>query len=100
MALTIWLTVWLTPPPPWAAYCTLMAYRLVQINKRPGVCTMGVGETLHHYLSKIFIREAGYQTNMTCENLQLCTGLEAGIEGSTYDVGQRRRERNKRGREE
>ena len=29
---------------------------------------------------------------MECGNLQLCAGLEAGIEGTTHDVGHRRLE--------
>ena len=39
---------------------------------------------------------------MACGNLQLCAGLEAGTEGSNYDVGQRRlaRFRERRGEEE
>ena len=39
------------------------------------------------------MREAGEQANMAYGNLQLCAGLEAGIEGETHAVGQRRVER-------
>ena len=31
--------------PPWAAYRSLMAFCLVALDKRPGVCPMGIGET-------------------------------------------------------
>ena len=79
--------------PPWAAYCTLMACRLVALDKRPGVRPVGIGETLHWALAKLVIRAAGDQANTACENLQLCVGLEAGIEGATHAVGQQRVER-------
>ena len=36
------------------------------------------------------MRAAGDQAKTACGNLQLCTGLEAGIEGATHAVGQRR----------
>ena len=81
------------PPPPWAAYRALMACRLVALDKRPGVCPVGIGETLFMALDKLVTRAAGYQEKTACGNLQLCAGLEAGIEGATHTVGQRRRER-------
>ena len=39
------------------------------------------------------MRAAGDQEKTSCRNLQLCAGLEAGIEGATHAVGQRRVER-------
>ena len=54
---------------------------------------MGIGETLRRDLSKLIMRTAGYQAKTVCVNLQLCAGLQAGIEGSTHAVGQRRVER-------
>ena len=79
--------------PPWAAYCTLMACRLVALDKRPGVRPVGIGETLRQALAKLVMRAAGDQAKTACGNLQLCTGLEAGIEGATHAVGQRRADR-------
>ena len=66
--------------PPWAAYCTLMACRLVALDKRPGVHPVGIGETLRRALDKLVVRAAGDQAKTACGNLQLCAGLEAGIE--------------------
>ena len=54
---------------------------------------MGVGETLRQSLAKLVMRAAGDQAKMACGNLQLCAGLEAGIEGAAHAVGQRRVER-------
>ena len=54
---------------------------------------MGIGETLRRALAKLVMRAAGEQAKTACGNLQLCAGLEAGIEGATHTVGQRRVER-------
>ena len=51
---------------------------------------MGIGETLCRALDKLVMRAAGDQAKTACGNLQLCAGLEAGIEGATHAVGQRR----------
>ena len=88
-----WLTGWLTPPPPWSAYCALMLCRLVALDKRPGVHPVGIGEMLCRSLAKLVMREAGDQAKTACGNLQLCVGLEASIDGATHALGQRRIER-------
>ena len=62
-------------PPPWAAYCALMACCLMALNKRPGVCHVGIGEALRRALAKLFMRAAGYQAKTACG--PLCAGLEA-----------------------
>ena len=88
---------------PRAAYHALMACCLVALYKRPGVCPVGIGETLCRALAKLVMREAGDQAKTACGNLQLCAGLEAGIEGATHTVGQCRLARvrgRRRGEEE
>ena len=65
--------------PPWAAYCALMAFRLVALDKMPGVHPVGIGKTLRWALAKFFMRAAGNQAKTACGNLQLNAGLEAGI---------------------
>ena len=77
----------------WAAYRALMACRLVALDKRPGVRPIGIEETLRRALDKLIMRAAGDQAKTACGNLQLFAGLEAGIEGATHAVGQRRLER-------
>ena len=87
--------------PPWAAYLALMACRLVDLGKSPGVRPVGLEETLFWDLAKLVMRAAGYQANTACGNLQLCAGLDAGIERAIHDVGQWRLERSRqRHREE
>ena len=75
--------------PPWDDYCALMACRLVALDKRPGVCPVGIGETLRRDLAKLIMRAAGDQAKIACGNLKLCPGLEDSIEGTTYSVGKR-----------
>ena len=85
---------------PWAAHGALMACCLVVVDKRPGVCPVVIGETLPRALAKLVMRATGYQASMACVNLQLCAGLEAGIEGATRAVGQKRLHRVKQRRNE
>ena len=47
-------------------------------------------DTYHAMLAGCLIDQA----NTVCVSLQLCVGLEAGIEGATHAVAQRRRERH------
>ena len=54
---------------------------------------MCIGETLRRALAKLVMIAAGEQAKTACNNLQLCEGLKAGIEGATHAVGQRRVER-------
>ena len=62
---------------------------------------MGIGETLCRALAKIVMREAGDQAKTACDNLQLCAGLEADIEGATNAIGQQIMKRSRaRQREE
>ena len=65
--------------PPLAAYRALMACRLVALDKSPGVCLVGILETLCRALAKLVMRTAGEQAKRECGNLQLCAGLEDGI---------------------
>ena len=71
-----------------------MAFRLVALDKVPGVRLMGVGEMLRRALAKLVMRTSGDQAKMACGNLQLCSGLEASIEGATTPVIQMRLERS------
>ena len=54
---------------------------------------------LRQALAKLIMRAAGDQVNTAFGNLQLCAGLEAGIEGATHAKGKRKMERTKSSRE-
>ena len=77
-----------------------MACRPVVLDKRPGVRHVVIGETLRQSLAKLLMRAEGEQLKTVCGNLQLCAGLEAGIEGATHAVVQRRLDRVQRRRQE
>ena len=66
--------------PHCSAYRALMACRLVALDKRASVRPVGIGETLRRALAKLVMRASGDQSKTACGNLQLCAGLEAGIE--------------------
>ena len=70
--------------PPRADFRAMMACRLLVPDKRPGVRPVGIGETLRWALAKLVMRAAGDQAKTACDNLELCAGLEAGIEGATH----------------
>ena len=61
---------------------------------------MGIGEALRQVLDKLVMRGAGDQAKTAWGNLQMCAGLEAGKEGVTHAVGQRRLARVRGKREE
>ena len=79
--------------PSWAAYCALMTFHLVALDKNPGVRPMGIWETICWALSKIVMKAAGDQANS-----QLCAWLEDVIGGATHDVGKMLRERREGGK--
>ena len=47
-------------------------------------------------LDNFVMRAVADQAKTDCDNLQLCTGLKAGIESATYTLVQRRLERVRR----
>ena len=65
--------------PPEGAYCALMDYCLVVLDKWPGVRPVGIGETLCRALDKLVMKAAGEQSKKACGNIHLCAGLQAGI---------------------
>eukprot|EP00957_Ditylum_brightwellii_P098296 7489607-Ditylum_brightwellii.AAC.1 len=79
--------------PPWAAYRAVMANRLAAMVKCPGTRPVGIGEILCRLIAKMVIRATGDKAKVACGNLQLCAGLEAGIEGAVHAVRMRREKR-------
>ena len=47
--------------PSWAAYHKLMICRLVALDRRPGLCPVGIGEALCRPQDKLVMRAAGAQ---------------------------------------
>ena len=70
------------------------------LDKRPGVRLVRIRETLRRTLAKLVTRADGDQEKTARGNMQLCTGLEAGIEDATHAVGKRILERARQRRSE
>ena len=70
-----------------------MICQLVALDKSPWVRPMGIGETLCRDLDKKIMRASEDQLKTACGVLQLCSDLEAEIEGAKHAMGQRIRER-------
>ena len=69
---------------PWAAYRALMSFRLIALDKQPGIRPVGVGETWRRMMLKCLLRVAGPESKAACGATQLAGELEAGIEGSIH----------------
>ena len=72
--------------PPWAAYQAMMSRRLAGLDKQPGVRPVGIGCIWLRYIAKLLLMETAGIGRKTCGALQLCAGLEAGIEGGLHSV--------------
>ena len=72
--------------PPWAAYRAMMSRRLAGLDKQPGVRPVGIGCIWLRYIAKLLLMETAGMGRKTCGALQLCAGLEAGIEGGLHSV--------------
>ena len=70
--------------PPWAAARALLANRLMVLDKSPGVWSIGISEIRRRLLAKRVLKVAGTEAKDAYDNAQLCTGLEAGIEGAEH----------------
>ena len=80
--------------PRWDAYRSMMVCFLVALDKRPGVRPVGIGETLCRAIIKLVVRAAGDKVKTACRRLELCAGLESGIERATHSVAQGWQENN------
>ena len=65
--------------PPWVAYHSIMAVRLVALEKIPGVRPLGIREVYRRLITMIFLQARGAQAKESCGSVKLCVSLEAGI---------------------
>ena len=80
-------TLWLSnTAPPWAAYRAMRQGRLVALDKNPGVRPVGIGECWIRAVSKLVLADCGKEGKAACGSIQLCAGLEAGIEGAIHSI--------------
>jgi hypothetical protein len=84
--LATWVEWLSNESPPWAAYRALMSRRLVALDKQPGVRPVAIGEIWQRCIAKGNLVGSGAEAKGTCGSVQLCAGLEAGIEGALHAV--------------
>jgi hypothetical protein len=72
--------------PPWAAIRGIMTRRLVALDKQPGVRPVGIGEIYLRCICKGALTDVAAEGKAACGSVQLCGGLEAGIEGALHAV--------------
>jgi hypothetical protein len=63
-----------------------MANRLVALDKQPGTRPVGIGEVYRRLWAKCLLKAIGSQATAACGNFNLCSGLQAGIEGAINAV--------------
>eukprot|EP00957_Ditylum_brightwellii_P122456 9337871-Ditylum_brightwellii.AAC.1 len=63
-----------------------MVCRLIALDKCPGTQPVGISEIFCGLITKLVIRAIEDNAKLACSNLQLCAGMEAGIEGAVHAV--------------
>ncbi|KAL7503120.1 hypothetical protein ACHAXN_000965, partial [Cyclotella atomus] len=72
--------------PPYAAYRALNAKREVALDKQPGTRPVAIGEIWMRCIGKGLVSQSDDQAKLACGSVQLCAGLECGIESSLHAV--------------
>ena len=62
---------------------TLMACRLVPLDKNPGLRPIGIGEVLRRIIGKMVVWVLRPELQENAGDLQLCAGQESGCEADT-----------------
>ena len=63
---------------------SLMAYRLIGLDKRPGVRPIGNGETVRHIIAKAVLLVISDDIQCAAGSLQLCAGQPSGGEAAVH----------------
>ena len=72
--------------PPWSAYCAFMSGRMIAFHTHPGICLVGIRETVWSLFAKIVLKVTGSVATMTRQDDQLCAGLKAVLYGAIHGV--------------
>eukprot|EP00956_Cyclotella_meneghiniana_P019771 scaffold34349_cov35-Cyclotella_meneghiniana.AAC.1 len=84
--MALWAEWMSNESPPWAAIRATQAKRVSPLDKQPGVRPIHVGEIYQRLWAKQNIASSGESAKVACGNVQLCAGLEAGVEGNLHAV--------------
>jgi hypothetical protein len=79
--------LWLSnDSPPFAAYRTVNSSGMLAGDKKPGVCPLACGEIWMRFWGDCLNTETKVGATTACGNVNLCAGLQAGIEGNLHAV--------------
>ena len=81
VALAIWLE---SDHVPWASIPALMIFRLIALDKIPGIRLVSIGDIWHLLLAKCLLWVTGDEAEIVCGADQLCSGMRAGIEDGIH----------------
>jgi len=70
----------------WESICALMSSCLIALDRCPGVHPIGIGEALWQILCKVVVLATRSDLEEVCGVTQLCSGLQAGMEGAIHVV--------------
>ena len=69
---------------PWATYCAFISVQIIALDKQPGVCPVGAGETWRRIFSTCVLRIMVSEATNAWKNDQICSGLKAVIDGDVH----------------
>ena len=79
-----WAEMLATLPPTYSKIRALNHTRLLAVDKEPGVRPIGCGEIWMRLFAGVILDQCKERARQACNNVQLCAGLQAGIEGATH----------------
>ena len=84
--MALWVELLANNIVPYAAHRALETGRLTALDKQPGVRPIGVASVASRTVAKCLLKVVGDDAKAACGNVNLCAGLEAGIEGALHAV--------------
>ena len=73
---------------PWDNIRALLASCLIALDKCPGVCPIGVGETLRRIVGKAICSVTRFDASVICSSDQLCASLQCSIKGAIHAMNE------------
>ena len=64
----------------------LMMYRLIALDKMPGIRPVGIGDIWRRLLAKCLLWVTGEEAEIACRTNELCGGMSADIEAGIHAI--------------